>query len=79
MGSAIDSGALGGSSKAQFIFRPPSYYRGARAAGPSEYWQSGSYGLVTVTDGIGETYLWLKSTVHDGPAVDDDHVFLTYT
>ena len=38
MGSSIDSGALGGSSKARFIFRSPEYYRGARAGGPLEYW-----------------------------------------
>lgn len=49
---AFDS-ALGGSSAAEFIFRPPTHFRGARAGGPQEYWQSGAYGIVTVTDGIG--------------------------
>ena len=32
-----------------------------------------------MTDGVGQSYLWVQSTVHDGPAVEDDHVFLMYT
>lgn len=32
-----------------------------------------------MTDGVGESYLWVQSTVHDGPAVDDGHIFLMYT
>lgn len=71
--------ALGGSTNASFNFTPPTHFRGARAAGPDEYWQSGSYGFVTVIDGIGQSYLWIQSTVHDGPEVSDDHVFLMYT
>ena len=32
-----------------------------------------------MTDGIGQSYLWVQSTVHDGPAVEDGHIFLAYT
>ena len=70
---------LGASSSASFIFRPPTYFKGARAAGPLEYWQSGAYGIITITDGIGQSYLWIQSTVHDGPALADGNVMLTYT
>ena len=35
--SLFDS-ALGGSSQAEFIFRPAKHFRGARAANPREFW-----------------------------------------
>ena len=57
-GSSLDS-ALGGSSDAKFVFQPSTHFRGARAAGPQQYWQSGSYGILTVTDGVGQSYLWM--------------------
>ena len=72
-------GVLNGSAEAQYEFGPPTFFRGARASGPSKYWQSGAYGIVSVTDGIGQSYLWVQSTVHDGPAVEDGNIFLTYT
>ena len=34
---------------------------------------------MTVTDGVGQSYLWVQSTVHDGPEVADGHIFLMYT
>ena len=70
---------LNGSSTAEYTFGAPTFFRGARASGPQEYWQSGSHGLVTVTDGIGQSYLWIQSTIHDGPAVETGNIFLTYT
>ena len=75
---SLDS-VLNGSTTAQYDFSSPTFFRGARASGPNEYWQSGAYGVVSVTDGIGQSYLWIQSTVHDGPAVADGNIILTYT
>ena len=44
---------LNGSATAKYTFDAPKFFRGARATGPDDYWQSGSYGIVSVTDGIG--------------------------
>ena len=70
---------MDGSTQAQYTFGAPTYFRGARAQGSTEYWQSGSYGIVTVTDGLGQSYLWVQSTIHDGPGAEDGDIFLSYT
>ena len=55
---SLDS-VLNGSGTAYYTHGAPTYFRGARATGPNDYWQSGAYGIVTVTDGIGLSYLWI--------------------
>ena len=77
---ALDE-VLDGSASAQYTFGPPNYFRGAQATSAliNPYWQSGAYGIISVSDGLSQSYLWMQSTVHDGPATNDGDTFLMYT
>ncbi len=47
------------SASAKYTFGAPTFFRGAQPKEANQYWQSGQYGLISVTDGLGLTYLWI--------------------
>ena len=35
--------------------------------------------MVSVKEGLGESYMWVTSVVHDGPVVEEGSSILSYT